>query len=59
MIFPYIFWTIQAILKVYEFIHPGMYRSLLFLIMVIYHHDEIFTILVYRKIIIFGKILSK
>jgi len=51
-IFPYTFWTILAILKVYEFIHPGMYRSPLFLITII-HHDKIFTILIYRKLFIF------
>ena len=44
---PYIFRTIQAILKAYEFIHSAMYRNLLFLIIVIHHHDKIFTILVY------------
>ena len=58
-IFPYILWTILAILKVYEFIHPGKYRSLLFLITVIHHHDIIFTILVYRRLFIFVYILSQ
>jgi len=56
-IFPYILRTILAILKVYEFIHPGTYRTVLFLITVI-HHDKIFTILVYRKFFIIGNILS-
>jgi len=42
-----------AILKVYEFIHTRMYRSLLFLIIIIHHHDKIFTILVHRKLFIF------
>jgi len=57
-IFPYIPWTILAILKVFEFIHPGTYRTLLFLITVIHHHDKIFTILVYRKLFIFVNIFS-
>jgi len=54
----YIFWTIQAILKIYEFKNPRMYRRLLFLIKVIHYHDKIFTILVYRKLFIFVNILS-
>jgi len=57
-IFPYILWTILAILKIYEFIRPGTYRSTLFLITVIHHHDKIFTILVYRKLFIIVNILS-
>jgi len=57
-IFPYIHWTILAILKVYKFIHPGTHRTLLFLITVIQHHDKLFTILVYRKLFIFVNIIS-
>jgi len=45
------------ILKVYEFIHRGMHRSLLFLTIVT-DHDKTFTILVYRKLFIFVNILS-